>query len=64
MNNTEMQVINDYDDLMVFIQLQRQCVEQDNQSFVYNGQYYSVTLAESIINGHLLGKEAVSGSTQ
>jgi hypothetical protein len=56
--HTEMQVINDYDDLMEFIQLQRECVEQGNTTFLYDGQYYSVTVAESIINGHLLGRDA------
>ena len=51
--NTEMRVINDYDDLMEFLQLQRQCVEQGNETFLYDGQYYSAELAESIITGHL-----------
>jgi len=55
-HNTEMRVIEDYDDLMEFIQLQRQCVEADNTTFLYKGQYYSVTVAESIINGHLTGR--------
>jgi len=51
--HTQMQVINDYDDLMEFIQLQRQCVAQGSETFLYNGQYYSVSGAEAIINGHL-----------
>ena len=57
--NTEMRVINDYDDLMEFIELQRECVERGNDTFLYDGQYYSVKVAESIITGHLrLGRAA------
>jgi len=30
-------------------------VEQGNETFLYDGQYYSVEVAESIIIGHLNG---------
>jgi hypothetical protein len=47
--------IQDYDDLMVFTQLQRQCVEAGSKTFLYKGQYYDVTIAEAIINQHIEG---------
>ena len=58
-----MRTINDYDDLMLFMQLQREAHEQGASSFVFNGQYYSVVIAEAIINEHL-NKGGSNGGTE
>ena len=47
--------INDYDDLMLFAQLRREAVERGADTFEYQGQYYSVMLAGTIIQQHITG---------
>ena len=49
-------VIQDYDDLHMFMQLRREAQARGSNTFEWQGQYYHVMLAGDMINDHLFGR--------